>query len=174
MLNKFLQKYGIYTIAVLLIATAFTVGFFAGSASTEKVYLDAPEKETALQEKATVQQAEAKAAPCVEMEQPEEIVVTATAYCSCKKCCGKWADNRPNGIVYTASGTEAKAGRTIAVDPDVFPFGTVLEIDGVEYVAEDTGSAIKGYKIDIYFDNHEDALDFGVRELVAVVKGGAE
>lgn len=171
MFNKFLQKYGIYTIAVLLIATAFTIGFFAGSSATEKVYQDAPERETVVQYKPQAQQAgpEAKAAPSIEEGEPEEIVVTATAYCPCKKCCGKWADNRPNGIVYTASGTVAKAGRTIAVDPSVFPFGTVLEINGVQYVAEDTGSAIKGNKIDIYFDDHDAAIAFGIREMTATI-----
>lgn len=100
----------------------------------------------------------------------EEITVVATAYCSCEKCCGKWALNRPNGIVYTASGAEARAEHTIAVDPDVFPYGTVLEIGGIEYVAEDTGSAIVGNRIDIYFDDHQTALEFGRQELTAFVK----
>lgn len=36
--------------------------------------------------------------------EPEWIEGTATAYCSCEICCGEWALNRPNGIVYTASG----------------------------------------------------------------------
>jgi hypothetical protein len=36
--------------------------------------------------------------------QPEEwIDAVATAYCPCEICCGKWALNRPDGIVYTAS-----------------------------------------------------------------------
>jgi 3D (Asp-Asp-Asp) domain-containing protein len=72
-----------------------------------------------------------------------------------------YAENRPNGIVYTASGAVAKANHTIAVDTSVIPFGTTVIINGNEYVAEDTGSAINGNRIDIYFDNHEDALDWG-------------
>lgn len=40
----------------------------------------------------------------------------ATAYCSCEKCCGTWAENRPDGIVYTASGAVAQEGVTIAAD----------------------------------------------------------
>lgn len=79
-----------------------------------------------------------------------------TAYCSCDKCCGK-----SDGI--TASGTKATNGRTVAVDPNVIPYGTELLIDGHKYIAEDCGGAIKGNKIDIYFDNHSDALNYGVQ-----------
>lgn len=80
-----------------------------------------------------------------------------TAYCSCSKCCGKWAGSP------TASGVMPKANHTIAVDTSVIPFGTKVMINGNTYVAEDTGSAIKGNKIDIYFDSHSKALNFGVR-----------
>jgi 3D (Asp-Asp-Asp) domain-containing protein len=89
------------------------------------------------------------------------MTVVATAYCPCKTCCGVYAENRPNGIVYTASGAVAKANHTIAVDTSVIPFGTTVIINGNEYVAEDTGSAINGNRVDIYFDNHEDALNWG-------------
>lgn len=82
---------------------------------------------------------------------------TITAYCPCEKCCGK-----NDGI--TATGVKATAGRTIAVDPDVIPYGTELFIDGFTYRAEDTGSSIKGRKLDIFFANHLEALEWGVRE----------
>lgn len=89
-------------------------------------------------------------------EPPRNIMtVTATAYCPCVKCCGKWSD----GI--TASGVKAKANRTVAVDRKVIPLGTHIIYNGKEYVAEDTGGAIKGNKIDIYFDSHGEALEFG-------------
>lgn len=78
-----------------------------------------------------------------------------SAYCGCVECCGK-----SDGI--TKSGVKAQEGRTIAVDPNVIPLGSVVEIDGVEYIAEDIGGAIKGDRIDIYFDNHDKALDYGV------------
>ena len=48
--------------------------------------------------------------------EPEWIEAVATAYCPCERCCGSWALNRPDGIVYTASGAEAVQGVTIAAD----------------------------------------------------------
>lgn len=42
------------------------------------------------------------------------------------------------------------------------PFGTKIYIDGVgERIVQDRGGAIKGNKIDLYFDSHEKALEFG-------------
>lgn len=84
-----------------------------------------------------------------------------TAYCACKKCCGKDESDPWYGI--TASGTRATAGRTIAVDRNVIPLGTEVVINGRTYIAEDVGGAIKENRIDIYFDTHEEALEFGVQ-----------
>lgn len=95
-----------------------------------------------------------------------------TAYCPCEKCCGIWASNRPNGIVYTASGEKAEAGKTIAVDTSVIPYGTEVKIGDHTYIAQDTGCAIKGNKIDIYFDSHEEALKHGVKYAEVFVKEG--
>ena len=86
-----------------------------------------------------------------------------TAYCSCEKCCGSWAFDRPDGVVYGASGNELKSGYSIAVDPSVIPYGTEVIIDGVTYRADDCGGAIKGNRIDVYFDTHEEALEFCVK-----------
>lgn len=38
-------------------------------------------------------------------------------------------------------------------------------INGHPYIVEDTGGAIKGHRIDIYFESHEAALEFGVQEV---------
>ncbi len=97
-----------------------------------------------------------------------------TAYCSCKKCCGKYAANRPidkngNEIVYGSTGIRLKAGVSIAVDPKVIPYGTKVVINGHTYVAQDTGGSIKGKRIDVYFDNHQEALDFGVKKVEVFV-----
>ena len=88
------------------------------------------------------------------------------AYCPCEACCGEWALNRPDGIVYTASGAEAKAGVTVAVDPDVIPLGSKVYIDGLGwYVAQDTGN-FTGKVIDVYFNDHAEAVEFGRRDAV--------
>ena len=84
-------------------------------------------------------------------------IFKVTAYCACMKCCGK-----TNGI--TASGTHATAGRTIATSTQ-FSFGTKLSINGVTYVVEDRGGAIQGDRIDVYFETHEQALQWGVKYL---------
>lgn len=80
-----------------------------------------------------------------------------TAYCTCSKCCGR---NAAHGL--TKSGTRPVAGRTISVDPKIIPLGSKVQINGHDYIAEDTGSAIKGNIIDMYFDTHQQALQFGV------------
>lgn len=85
---------------------------------------------------------------------------SSTAYCACSKCCGKWAS-----IGKTASGTRPTQGRTIAVDPRVIPLGSKVIINGRTYIAEDTGSAIKGKKIDIFYSSHRDALNWGRRNI---------
>lgn len=79
---------------------------------------------------------------------------TLTAYCGCSSCSGGWGSK-------TATGTKAKAGRTIAVDPKVISYGTRIKIGKNIYTAEDCGGGIKGKHIDIYFDNHLDAVEFG-------------
>lgn len=91
-----------------------------------------------------------------------------TAYCSCEICCGYWATVRPqdadgNPIVYTSTGEIAEQGTTIAVDPEVIPYGTKVMIGGHVYTAQDTGGDIKGNRIDVYFSDHQDAKEYGRR-----------
>lgn len=83
-----------------------------------------------------------------------------TAYCPCSQCCGPWA----NGI--TATGVTARANHTIAVDPRVIPYGSTVYIEGLgTFVAEDCGGAIKGNRIDVFYNTHSEALNSGVTEL---------
>ena len=79
---------------------------------------------------------------------------------ACEKCCGAYA----NG--YTATGEKATQGVTVAADPDVLPMGTEIELDGHTYTVQDTGGAITGNRLDLYFDSHEDALRWGVQEKI--------
>lgn len=80
--------------------------------------------------------------------------VKLTAYCACSKCCG-----HNTGI--TASGAYVEQGKTIATSSSFADFGTEIEIYGHRYVVQDRG--VKGNVIDIYFDSHEEALNFGVQ-----------
>lgn len=109
--------------------------------------------------------------------QPRVLTMQTTAYCSCRKCCN-WKRNwyfrpvvasgpnkgKPKDVGRTASGSYAHDG-TIAADTRLFPFGTVMYIPGYGYGrVEDRGGAIKGYHIDLWFDDHDDALAWGSRK----------
>ncbi len=95
-----------------------------------------------------------------------------TAYCPCQKCCQKYSNELNGGEPHTATGTVPEAGRTIAVDPSVIPYGSVVEIEGLgTFIAEDCGGKIKENHIDVYFETHEEAVAFGKKTLhVLVVK----
>lgn len=69
----------------------------------------------------------------------------------------------------TATGTVPKTNHTIATDPRIIPSGTHVLINGQEYVAEDTGGAIKGNKIDIFMENESVCNDFGVQQMEIVI-----
>ena len=77
-------------------------------------------------------------------------------YCPCEICVGKKKE------VKTATGTVPKAKHTIAVDPKVIPLGSIVYIENYGYfIAEDTGGNIKGNRIDIFVNNHEEAIKLG-------------
>lgn len=78
-----------------------------------------------------------------------------TGYCSCDICCGEKEEK------LTKSGTVPRAGYTAAADPDVLPLGSYIRIEDTIYLVEDTGREVKGNVIDIYFDTHEEAVNFG-------------
>lgn len=62
----------------------------------------------------------------------------------------------------TASGAIVSEGRTIAVDPKVIPLGWWVYIEGIGFRrAEDTGGAVKGKIIDVYFDSKKAVSKFG-------------
>lgn len=109
-------------------------------------------------------------------EEPEPVLLGTyriTAYCSCEKCCGEWAKNRPDGIVYGAYGIELKPGVSCA---STLPVGTVVEIEGLgEYTVQDRMAqwVIDKYGenlIDIYFADHEAACEFGLQNLNVYLK----
>ncbi len=108
---------------------------------------------------------------------------TATAYDLSYQSCGKYPSHPEYGITF--SGKKAVKGRTVAVDPRVIPLGTVLYVefpgefsylDGV-YTAEDTGSKIKGNKIDIFLGEsafHEMEKFGSMRVYVRIIEQSAK
>ncbi|MCM3055228.1 ubiquitin-like domain-containing protein [Caldifermentibacillus hisashii] len=90
-------------------------------------------------------------------ETGKEFYVSSTAYtASCNGCSGK-----------TATGIDLHANpgaKIIAVDPSVIPLGTKVYVEGYGYaIAADTGTRIKGNKIDVFFASQSDAYRWGQR-----------
>jgi 3D (Asp-Asp-Asp) domain-containing protein len=123
----------------------------AGRANALPVIQSAPEGKTAvpaMAKKAYIQQ------------RTEIGVFKITAYCPCENCNGCWAGQPAK------NGEEMEEGLTIAVDPDVIPLGSYVYIEGVGMrKAQDTGSAIRGNKIDLFFSSHGETEEWGVRYL---------
>lgn len=87
------------------------------------------------------------------------LVMEATAY----------TEDDPGSTGYTANGHRLQRGM-VAVDPSVIPLGTQLYIEGYGYaVADDTGGAIVGNRIDLAMDSTSEAENFGRRDVVVYV-----
>lgn len=138
------------------IVLAFCVGFVfgVGAVQPEIIKLEAAEViETA--------------ADTVLLDEPLEpdewLDFTATAYCACAQCCGKWAYTQGD-VIRGAYGEPLIENQTVAADPDVLPAGTVIEVSGQgTYTVADKG--VSGNHIDIYYENHNDALEYGRKEV---------
>jgi len=97
------------------------------------------------------------------------IKMSATAYDATFESTGKNPGDPYYGI--TRSGTKVRPG-VVAVDPKVIPLGTKLYIKSLDgskdygfASAEDTGGAIKGNKIDLYYEDPKDVKKFGRRNV---------
>jgi len=89
--------------------------------------------------------------------------VEATAYTRGPESTGKQPGDPDYGITF--SGLPAAPG-VCAVDPTVIPLGSILFVPEYGYaVALDTGGAIKGTRIDVYFEKETDALKWGRRQV---------
>ena len=97
------------------------------------------------------------------------LTMVATAYDNSYESTGKHPGEKYWGL--TASGTKARVG-AVAVDPRVIPLGTKLYVESLDNtkdygfcVAEDTGGAIKGNKIDLFFNTAGEVKNFGRRKV---------
>lgn len=100
--------------------------------------------------------------------------MVATAYEAGFQSTGKRPGDKGYGI--TASGARAKRG-TVAVDPRVIPLGTKLYIKSLtpgipDYgfaIAQDTGGAIKGMRVDLFMDTVWECMQFGRRPVMVYI-----
>lgn len=104
-----------------------------------------------------------------EAKQPTIYTARVTAYAPYDNQSGICADENPS---VTSTGTTPGWG-TIAVDPDVIPYGTLLYVPGYGIgIASDTGAALRlypGVAIDVYMDTYDEAMQWGSQTLDIIV-----
>lgn len=129
---------------------------------------EAPQTDSPFREEAEIKIEETpRAEDVLDFSSAKQLLVEATAY-----------TNNPedtityDGRVLTRSGYDVtetilyEGLRIIAVDPSIIPLGTRVYVEGFGMaIALDTGSAIKGNKIDIMMDTKEEAVTFGRKPL---------
>ena len=86
-----------------------------------------------------------------------------SAYCACEKCCGKSSDKT------TASGHKIEWGDTFVAADERYPFGTEMIVPGYNNSEPvkvlDRGYSIRGNRLDVFFDSHQKAIQWGVKYL---------
>lgn len=106
----------------------------------------------------------------------ERHTVLATGYTAGIESTGKTSAHPAYGITYSGVKVRRDLYSTIAADPTIFPIGTILYVPGYGYgVVADTGSKIKGSRIDLYFEKVQDVYnEWGKKEVdIFIVKRGA-
>jgi len=105
---------------------------------------------------------------CEGTDEWQTVRMRVTAYCPCPKCCGKYSD----GI--TASGRKIRPGDSFVAADKKYPFGTEMIVPGYgsgePVKVLDRGGVIRGNRLDVFFESHEDALKWGVRNLDVKVR----
>ncbi|MEJ5361199.1 MAG: 3D domain-containing protein [Spirochaetota bacterium] len=93
-----------------------------------------------------------------------------TAYCPGRCCNTRFTQNGIEDYTNSAAvggltltGLLDAGVHVVAVDPSVIPLGSIIKYNNTYYVALDTGSAIKGFTLDILMPQHKEAGDFGVQ-----------
>jgi 3D (Asp-Asp-Asp) domain-containing protein len=106
----------------------------------------------------------------VQAEESEWVTLRmrVTGYCQCRKCCGKHSDG------YTANMHKIRWGDKFVAADKMFSFGREMIIPGYNngrpVQVKDRGRLIKGYRLDVYFDTHRRALQWGTKYLNVKVK----
>jgi 3D (Asp-Asp-Asp) domain-containing protein len=108
--------------------------------------------------------------PAAAFDLRQAVEVIATGYTAGIESTGKTPAHPEYGVTY--SGVKVRKGKfsTIAADPSVFPLGTIMYIPGYGYgVVADTGSAIKGKKIDLYYETVDEVFNQWGKKKVKVI-----
>lgn len=84
-----------------------------------------------------------------------------TAYCPGSCCNHQWAGKVVDG--HTMDYYLNKGENIIAADLLLFPLGTKIIWNNIEYTVRDTGSAIKNNRLDILLLTHQDTIQFGIK-----------
>jgi 3D (Asp-Asp-Asp) domain-containing protein/LysM repeat protein len=128
---------------------------------------ESPKSQSADEPKQETERVETKAAiqPNEQSKEAEKMVVEAGDTISVEATAYTVESAGGNGI--TTIGIDLNKNpdaKVISVDPNVIPLGTKVYVEGYGHaIAGDTGSAIKGNKIDVYLPKEEEALNWGRR-----------
>lgn len=104
----------------------------------------------------------------------KKVWMKVTAYSPDARSCGEFAD----GKTATLHSVETNAGRLVAADTRILPYGSMLTVPGYDagqiVPVLDCGGAIKGHRLDVLFPTHEQAREWGVRHVQVTVWGYAD
>ena len=96
-------------------------------------------------------------------DQWETVVMRVTAYCACRRCCGKFADGK------TANGHKIRRNDVFVAADKMYPFGTEIIVPGYNndnpVKVLDRGRVIRGNRLDVFFNSHNTAREWGVKYL---------
>lgn len=97
------------------------------------------------------------------------IRMLVTSYSPDARSCGKWAD----GITASGYSVWTNAGKLVAADTHLLPFGSILTIPGYNNSKPvpvlDRGGKIKGKRLDVLYPTHAIARRWGVQKLDVIV-----
>lgn len=98
----------------------------------------------------------------------QTVRMRVTAYCPCEKCCGRYSDGR------TACLHKICHGDVFVAADKEYDFGTEMIIagynNGEPVKVLDRGGAIQGNRVDVFFNSHEEAVNWGVRYIDVKVR----
>ncbi len=150
-------------IVVLMTITGFIIGLVSGLSVTDKEKPEPLTKTTVSQEtteQTTVEETTEIELTTVKFEDIPDLTELGTFkyFWYCRE---EYPHICNGGAPYLTKMETKPTDKTVAVDPDIIPLGSKLYINGEYYIAEDTGSNIKGNRIDFNCATHSQALDNG-------------